>query len=135
MQSKRNRDRYRLWMLVMLVGAVSFGALALLGLMISRQPQPVVVRYGDLIQSLKASQSNPRLSVHKVQVSHGELRGEFVSTDRVSTPSGETTNTQAVPFRTARTGFENDQQVYALLRYSPGAGYQGADEDSALRTV
>src|SRR5262249_6879462 len=132
---KRNRDRFRLWLLVMLVGALSFGTLALLGLMISRQPQPTIVRYGDLIQSLKASQSNPRLSVHKVQVSHGELRGEFVSTDRVATATGETTNTQTVPFRTGRTGFENDQQVYALLRDSPGAGYQGGDEDSALRTV
>ena len=25
--------------------------------------------------------------------------------------------------------------VYALLRDSPGAGYQGAEEESALRTV
>src|SRR3954454_892651 len=103
--------------------------------MFGRQQPIANVRYGELVQALEASPANPRLSAQKVQVSHAEIRGDFVSTDRVSTGTDETTNTQTVPFRTARTGFERDQDVYALLRASPGSSYQGEEAESALKSI
>src|SRR5262245_37575543 len=133
--SKRNRDRFRLWLVVALLLGLSLTSMGLLGWMMGRQTQPVPVRYGDLVQALQASRSNPHLSAQKVQLSPSEIRGDFVTTDRVSTGTDETTHTQTVPFRTARTGFERDQDVYALLRDSPGTSYQGDDGDSALKAV
>jgi cell division protease FtsH len=134
-QSKRNRDRHRLWLVMALMLGLALTAASLFGWLLGRQPQTAAVRYGDLVQALEASRSNPRLSAQKVQVSHAEIRGDFVSTDRVSLGTGETSNTQVVPFRTARTGFEGDRDVYALLRDSPGASYQGEESDSALKVV
>src|SRR5262249_31605423 len=134
-QSKRNRDRFRLSLVVVLMLGLSLTSASLFGWVLSRQPQPITVRYGDLVQALKASQSNPQLSAQKAQVSHAEIRGDFVTTDRVSTGTDETTHTQTVPFRTARSGFERDQDVYALLRDSPGSSYQGEEGDSALKTI
>jgi cell division protease FtsH len=135
-QSKRDRDRRRLWLIIVLLLGLSLTSTSLFGWLLRREQQPAVVRYGDLVQALKASQSNPRLGAQKVQVTPSEVRGDFVSTDRVSTGDGETTtHTQTVNFRTARTGFERDQEIYALLRDSPASSYQGEESESALKVI
>jgi cell division protease FtsH len=133
--NKRDRERLRLVLMalaitlaVILIGAVLYWQL-------DREPGPVPLRYGELVQALRASKHDPHVAFRKVQVSHGDIRGEIVTTDRVSTGGEETSHTQAVPFRTQRTGFERDQELYALLRDSSSAAYQGAEEDSALRTI
>ncbi len=131
---KRPRDRGRL-----LLAALSFVAAVILATLalwwqFGRDPAPVALRYGDLVQTLHASRHPGGVSFQKVQVSHADLRGEVVTTDRVSTADGTTRHTQTVPFRTSRTGFERDPEIYALLRES-AAGYQGAEEDSSLRAL
>jgi cell division protease FtsH len=132
---KRNRDRIRLLVLLSALALLLAGSAGFIAYQVSRQPTVVGVRYGDLVQVLRAAHANPHLAVNKVQVSHGELRGEVVSTDRVSTGTAQTTHTQTVPFSTLRVGFERDQELYALLRDTPAAMYQGTEQDSTLRTV
>jgi cell division protease FtsH len=132
---KRNRDRLRLLLAVVVVAVVVVGGISFLTYRWYQEPVPVKLRYGDLVQVLRASRANPQVGAQAVQVSHGELRGEIVTTDRISTGEEETTQTQKVPFRTLRLGFERDQELYALLRDSPGAAYQGAEEESPLKTV
>jgi cell division protease FtsH len=131
---KRNRDRGRLW----LAAALTLLGLASLGVLfwqLRREPAYISLPYGDLVQTLRASSRGTHLGLQNVQLSHTDVRGEVVSSDRVSTGGEEKTHTQTVPFRTVRTGFERDQELYALLRDSIGAAYQGAEEDSALRTL
>jgi cell division protease FtsH len=132
---KRNRDRLRIWLAGALLVVFAMGSGALLYWQYNREPTFVSLGYGDLIQTLRASGQGTHLSLQKVQISHGDVRGDVVSTDRVSTGGDEKTNTQTVPFRTLRTGFERDPELYPLLRNSVGAGYTGAEEDSALRTL
>ncbi len=132
---KRNRDRSRIWLAGVLLVACTMSSLGFFYLQLWREPVFVALRYGDLVQTLRASSHGTHLSLQKVQLGHSDVRGEIVSTDRVSTGGEEKTHTQTVPFRTLRTGFERDQELYGLLRESVGAGYQGAEEDSALRTL
>ncbi len=132
---KRNRDRNRMWLLLGLgVGC----ALILVGVgvwQVNAASPRVALRYGDLVQTLRASSRGTHLSLQDVQISQSDVRGKVVSTDRVSTGAGTKADTQVVPFVTLRTGFERDQDLYALLRGSVGADYQGAAEDSALRAA
>jgi cell division protease FtsH len=132
---KRPRDRGRLLLAALaFVAAVILATLALWW-QFGRDPAPVALRYGDLVQTLHASRHpSGSVSFQKVQVGHADLRGEVVTTDRVSTADGTTRHTQTVPFRTSRTGFERDPEIYTLLRES-AAGYQGAEEDSSLRAL
>ncbi len=136
MPVKRNRDRIRTWMMMglLVLGALG-GAAGLLYWQYNREPGAVSLRYGDLVQTLRASSQGTHLALQNVQLSHADVRGDVVSTDRVSTGRDEKTHTQTVPFRTNRSGFERDQELYGLLRGSVGAGYQGAEDDSALRTL
>jgi cell division protease FtsH len=115
-----------------LLGAAS---LVLLFWQVRREQAYVSLAYGDLVHTLRASSREAHLSFQNVHLSHSDVRGEVVSIDRVSTGGEEKTHTQTVPFRTLRTGFERDQELYALLRNSIGAAYQGAEEDSGLRTL
>jgi cell division protease FtsH len=133
---KRNRDRIKTWLAVVVCALVAAGGGAsALYWQYNREPVPVALRYGDLVQTLRASSHGTHLSLQNVQLSHADVRGEILSTDRVSTGGDESTHTQTIPFRTTRTGFERDQELYGLLRASVGAGYQGAEDDSALRTL
>jgi cell division protease FtsH len=132
---KRNRDRIRLWMILAALGLMLGATFSFVALQVFRQPTLMSVRYGDLVQTLRASRANPDLAVQHLQVSHGELRGDVVATDRVSLGDDTTTDTQTIPFRTLRVGFERDQELYALLRDAPAAVYRGAEEDSPLKSI
>jgi cell division protease FtsH len=133
---KRNRDRTKVWLAVaVFVGCLFLGS-PVLYWQLGRKPSHVSLTYGDLVQTLRASSHGTHLSLRDVHLSHADVRGKIVSNDRASTMRGdEKTHSQTVPFRTVRTGFERDQELYSLLRDSVGAGYQGAEEDSALRTL
>src|SRR5687768_11877736 len=109
MHNKRNRDRGRLWLALIVVGVAALTALWFLGWSLSRETAPQAVRYGDLIQALRASRDNRGLSAQKMQLTYADIRGEFVTTDRVSLDEQTRQHTQKVPFRTARVGFERDQ--------------------------
>ena len=131
---KRNRDRNRLWLaLAMLVVCT---LIAIVGSwQVLRKPGTVMLRYGDLVQTLRASSQGAHLNLRNVQLSHSDVRGDIVSTDRVSTGDVKRTNTQTISFQTLRTGFDRDPELYGLLRGSIGSDYQGAAEDSALRLL
>jgi cell division protease FtsH len=130
---KRWRERSPRWLtLLPSIVAVLFASM-LFWQFFSRAPAPLALRYGDLVQTLQASGHGTHLGFQKVQVGHGDLKGEIVSTDRVSTAGEETHHTQTIPFRTLRIGFERDQEIYALLRESTSANYQGAEDDSLMR--
>jgi cell division protease FtsH len=133
--SKRGRERGVVWLGgVALAAALAFAGWSLWHQM-QREPATVPLRYGDLVQTLRASsRGDGGVRLRKVQVGHSDIRGEIVTTDRVSA-GGDRTHTQAVPFRTLRIGFERDQELYALLRDSAGISYQGAEDDSAMRSV
>ena len=134
---KRNRDRRRLWLAAALLGLCSLvaGAAALAVWQFNETTPTVRLRYGDLVQTLRASSQGAHLILQDVRISHSDVRGEIVSNDRVSVGAEKKTDVQKVPFQTVRTGFERDPELYGLLRGSVGAGYQGAEEDSAMRML
>jgi len=134
-QKRRGRDRIRLWLIsfVLLVGLLS--GLSMLYWQNQREPTPLVLRYGDLLQILRASREGDSVRLQKVQVGHSDIRGEIVTTDRVSMGTEDRLLSETIPFRTLRIGFEGDQELYALLRDSSAVSYQGAEDDSTLRAM
>jgi cell division protease FtsH len=115
------------------VAALAVSLLGLGGMALYYNSGPSVrpVGYGDLVQTLGVSRDAAHVRFDKVQVGHGDVRGEIITTDRVSTGDAQTTSdTQKTAFRTMRLGFERDQELYALLRNGAGS-YRGAEEESA----
>jgi cell division protease FtsH len=131
---KKGNDRGRLWLgLIPLMLFVLFGFL--LAYWISaREPAPVSLKYGELIQVLEASRQDSAVTLQKVHVNHSEIRGEMILRDKVSGGDGSQA-TRVVHFRTVRVGLENDQALHPLLKEAVGAGYEGAEEESFLRSV
>jgi cell division protease FtsH len=134
---KKGKERGRFhrgrapWLLLALVPL-----LALLAWMNSnREPSPLPLKYGELVQVLEAGRSDPSLSLRKVQVNHSEIRGEIVTSDLASGESDGDRATQTFPFRTPRLGLEDDPRLYSLLQQSAGANFQGAEEESPLRVI
>jgi cell division protease FtsH len=132
---KRHQHRHRLWLALVVFLACTTGLGLLVYYQFRHEETAIALNYGDLVQTLRASGHGTHLSLQKVHLSHGDVHGEIVSNDRVSTGGAEKTNSQTIPFRTLRTGFERDQELYGLLRDSVGASYQGAEEESGLRTI
>jgi cell division protease FtsH len=131
---KRGRARGRFWYGFGALLVVAAGGAVLVGWLLRREPAPTELRYGELIQVLNASREGGRVSVRNVRVTHAEVRGEIVTTDPVS-DGANATHAQTVRFRTLRTGLENDQGLHELLKSAVGAGYEGADEESPLKTL
>ena len=132
--AKRGSKQTRRWLPGL---AALAGILIGLGLFLfysSRAPIIQSVGYGDLVQTLGVSREAGHVRFDKVQVGHSDVRGEIITADRVSTGGDEKSHTQKVAFRTMRIGFERDQELYSLLRDGAGV-YQGAEEESTLRTV
>ncbi len=134
--NKKGKERNRF-----VFGLISVGVLLLAGggLLLywaaGREPVAVSLRYGELMQVLQASRHDPSLRVQKVHVNHADIRGEFVSHDRVSDGQDNGTRSRVVPFRAVRVGLENDTALHPLLKEAAGAAYEGAEEDSLLRTL
>jgi cell division protease FtsH len=99
-------------------------------LLTNREPAPSSLKYGELMQVLAAAKQNPSVSLRKVRVTHGEIRGEIVTNDPASRGGPDDQASQTVPFRTLRFGLENDQEIHKLLKEAVGAGYQGENDES-----
>jgi cell division protease FtsH len=132
---KKGKERGRPWLGLAPVGLLLLAGGLLLYWAVGREPAATCLRYGELIQILQASRHDPAVTVQKVHVNHTEIRGEFVTRDPVSDGQDNAPQTRVVPFRTVRIGLENDQALHPLLKESVGAGYEGAEEDSVLKTL
>jgi cell division protease FtsH len=98
----------------------------------------VTLKYGEFREVLHAARHDPHLSVRNVRVTHTDIRGEIVTTDPVADPEagGEDTSRRSatVAFVTRRAGLEDDQGLHEALRAVVGPSYQGAEEDTGLRS-
>ncbi len=101
----------------------------------NREPVPVQLKYGELIQILKASRHDHAVTLQKVQVNRADIRGEIVTSDPVSGGGAGGKHTQTIPFRTPRIGLEDDSGLHELLKEAVGANFQGGEEESAFRSV
>jgi cell division protease FtsH len=132
---KKGKDRGRI-----LLGLIPLALLLLAGILLllwisGREPAPIPLKYGELIQVLQAGRHDSAVAVQKVHVNHSEIRGEIVLRDQVSGGDDRDSRPRTVPFRTVRVGLENDQALHPLLKDAVGAGYEGAEEDSVLRSL
>jgi len=129
----KNRGRFLTsnapWILAIFLGLTAFYYL------INREPSYLNLHYGELIQVLIASRHNPHVSVQKVHVGHADIRGDIITRDPTSDGKDNQPTTQTVPFRTLRVGLESDLDLHELLKETVGAGYQGEDEDSGLKSL
>jgi cell division protease FtsH len=131
---KRGNERGRFWLGNGAWLFLLFLAVSILFWLFQREPSATSLRYGDLMQVLNAARNNPAVSLQKVKVSHTDIRGEIVTRDLVTDGQSNSPRTQVVPFRTVRVGLENDQDLHRLLKQA-SPGYQGEDEDLALKTI
>ena len=131
MQS-RGKDRNRSWLGIIALLLVLALILPVGYWYLNREPSNIVLKYGELVQVLGAARHNPALSIQKVKVGHSDICGEVVCSDLTSDGERTEHKTQTVPFRTVRTGLENDQELHRLLR-DTAPGYQGEEEESTLK--
>jgi cell division protease FtsH len=132
---KLGKERGRFWLVGLVVVVVILFLGGLLYHSLRREPPYTPLKYGELVQVLNSARAGSAVSVRKVQLTHSEVRGEVVTTDPVSDGQENGPRTTVVPFRTVRTGFERDQDLYALLGAAGGGAYQGAEDDSTLRAI
>ncbi len=129
---KRGNERPRSWLasvpwlLILMIGC------AFTWWMTAREPTYRTLTYGEFLQVLAAARSNPALVLQKVQVNHGDIRGEVVATDPVSNGTDNGRQVTTLPFRTLRSGLETDLDLTRRLE-TVGAAFQGGEEDTALR--
>jgi cell division protease FtsH len=132
----KGKERGRLWLSLALLGLFLLGAGGVLLFWVAiREPAPTTLKYGELIQLLRAARHDPAVGVQKVHVAHGEVRGEVMLRDRVSDGEENAPRTRVVPFRASRLGLENDQALHPLLKEAAGAGFEGAEEDTFLKSL
>jgi cell division protease FtsH len=100
----------------------------------TREPAPITLRYGELQRILQ--DRNPAVRFQNVKVGRTEVRGEIVTTDEVSDGQLKTeVHTEKTYFRTPRVGLEGDVALFKRLDETVREGYQGEEEDSALKGV
>lgn len=128
---KRGKERGLPWWnnnwAFLLMGAIALGSFFL----VNRDPASVSLKYGELKQILPT----PGVSFQNVKVEPGEIRGEIVTRDAVSDGKENGERLQTVAWRAARLGLSRDQSLFALLDRHVGAGYQGGEEDGALKGI
>jgi cell division protease FtsH len=132
---KRGKDKNRTllsngpWLLLLVLGCLP------LYWLLNRDPGYTTLKYGELMQILAAARQGPNVVLQKVRVGHTDVRGEIVVTDEVSDGKQNARSTQTIAFRTPRLGLENDAKLHDTLREVVGAGYQGEEEESALKVI
>ncbi|HYV37685.1 MAG TPA: ATP-dependent zinc metalloprotease FtsH [Gemmataceae bacterium] len=100
----------------------------------NREPQSFTLDYGKL--KLILQDRNAAVRFKNVRVGRTEVRGDIVTTDEVS--DGKLTPVrveQTKSFRTPRVGVEGDQGLFKRLDETVREGYQGEEEESAIRAV
>jgi cell division protease FtsH len=129
---KRGKDRGRPWYNT---GPWLFLVLLLIGGLFwffNREPTTILLRYGELMEILKAD--DPGLSFQNVKVGKTEIRGEIVTRDPVS-GGDKRLHDQVRQFRTPRVGLEADRELPSLLKERLGPAYQGEEEESPFRSI
>lgn len=98
-----------------------------------REPAGPVLKYGELVQLLHTEPSGVRFQ--NVRIGPTEIRGEIVTSDLISDGKDTPNRVETIRFfRTPRVGLERDtSELVKLLNQRVGAGYQGEEEESALR--
>jgi cell division protease FtsH len=134
---KKGRDRGRNpWLSASLLAlALLAAAVPLAFWLLGREPPAVPLKYGELVQLCIAAKHDPSISLQHVQVNHSDIRGDVVFSDLVSDGKDSGRLTQTVPFRALRLGLENDQGLLTLLREAAGPSFQGAEEESPLKSL
>ncbi|HEY7427762.1 MAG TPA: ATP-dependent zinc metalloprotease FtsH [Gemmataceae bacterium] len=132
---KKGKESGRPWRWLIVWLSLALTPLVLLMWFYIREPAYVPLKYGELIQVLNASRHGRGVTLQKVQVNRGDIRGEIVTADRASGAGVNGKHSQTIPFRTPRVGLEEDMGLHDLLKEAVGAGFQGAEEESALKTV
>src|SRR6185437_3725529 len=82
----------------------------------TRETNTLSLKYGELIQILNASRHGHGVTLQKVQVNRGDIRGEIVTSDRASGAGANGKHSQTISFRTPRVGLEEDAGLHALLK-------------------
>lgn len=128
---RRGKERGRTWMSGTSVFFLLMAGAAILLWLLGHEPPPRNLTYGELMQILAAE--DPAVRFQNVHVGRSEIRGEIVTADTVS--DGKLIPGRQVdirPFRT-RTGLAADPELLRRLNERVGPGYQGEEDDSALR--
>ena len=132
---KKGKERKRSWLgnshwvILLLVLCAS------LYYTVSHETPYTSLKYGEFIQLLQAARHDPSITLQKVRVGAGDIQGEVVVNDVLSDGKENTRVPQTIPFRTLRIGLENDLQLHELLKQAAGAGYEGREEESFVKTV
>jgi cell division protease FtsH len=129
-QKKSNARRFWVNSTPWLVGGLFllFGAIWFF----NREPARITLHYGELQRILQ--DRNPAVRFQNVKVGRTEVRGEIVTTDEVS--DGKLTtekHSETKFFRTPRVGLEGDTALFRRLDETVREGYQGEEEESALK--
>ncbi len=129
---KRGKERGRPWLTngpwLLLITLAVFGVS---WFVVNREPVALPLKYGELKQVLQA----PGASFQKVKVGRSEIRGEIVTRDRASDGDLNLPAPTQITFRTPRLGLEMDPALQELLDHQVRAGYQGEEEESALKGI
>jgi cell division protease FtsH len=129
----KESGRWRRWLLPWLL--LSSVPLVFFVWLSHREPSYVKLKYGELMQVLKASRQGHSVTLRKVQVNRGDIQGEIVTSDPASGVESGGRHSQTIAFRTPRVGLEEDAGLHELLQAAAGANFQGGEEESALRLV
>jgi cell division protease FtsH len=129
----KESGRWRRWLLPWLF--LSLTPLVILAWFYNREPIRLHLKYGELIQILNASRHDRGVSLRKVQVNRGDVRGEIVTSDLASGSDPNGRHSQRIAFHTPRVGLEDDPGLYELLKSSAGANFQGSEEESLVKTL
>jgi cell division protease FtsH len=131
---KRGKEKGRFLVngTVLILGLLTF---TLLYLMMQRETPYTNLKYGELIQVLTAARNDPGIVLRHVRVGHNDIRGDIVCTDRASDGKDNGKSVRTIAFRTQRIGLESDFQIHDLLKQTVGPGYQGEEEESAVKGV
>ena len=132
---KKGQESGRLWRWLIPGAVLLIPPLVLLVWFCHREPSHVQLKYGELIQILNASRHGHGVTLQKVQVNRGDIRGEIVTSDRAPGEGVNGKHSQTISFRTPRVGLEEDAGLHDLLKEAVGANFQGAEEESALKTI
>src|SRR5215471_15357035 len=131
---KNGKERGRAWYqgspLLILVVAVVVG----LFFYVNRDTGIVALKYHEFLQTLKAAGDNPAVSVRKVYIDRGEIRGEILTTDPVTGAGEDPPKPTPIQFVTQRPPLDDDKELLARLEKA-GVDFQGAKEDSAAKII
>jgi cell division protease FtsH len=94
----------------------------------------VVLKYSEFLQTLKAAGENPTVSIRKVKIDRGDIRGEIATADPLTGAGQEAIQPTPIPFITQRPPLDDDKELLARLEKA-GADIEGTKEDSAAKII